>query len=144
MLGDHDRKGMTAPVAETLKAGGGYEGALRAFIPSVDELARVSRASTSSELSHAETGKVFPNSGGRHDYLLLLDQRDAPRVATVLHKRLWNAELGWFIVGGKGEKLERSPFDRAAVGGERLAFEGAPVVEPPLAQNAEARKAVAF
>src|SRR4029450_2766269 len=100
---------------------GGYEAVLALLIPSFHEIARVSRASTSSNLSHAETGEVFPGSGGRHDYLLLLDQRDAPRVATVLHKRAWLAGLAWIIVSKSGELLERSIFDRSVTSSpERL------------------------
>jgi hypothetical protein len=103
-------------------------------------MARVSRASTSSGIRNAETGERFPDSGGLHVYLLLADQRDARRFLETLHKRTWLAGLGWYVVGTAGQLLERSPVDVSVRSPERLVFEGAPVVEPPLIQDA--RKAV--
>ena len=54
---DHDTKGMPAAVADRLAESGGPEGALRHLISGFDGIAHVSRASTSSGLSHAETGE---------------------------------------------------------------------------------------
>jgi hypothetical protein len=111
VLIDHDAKGMPPTVAAKLTELGGPEGALRYLIPGYDDVAHVSRASTSSGLSHAETGEQFPGSGGRHDYVLLADQRDAPRFLKALHRRAWRAGLGWMLVGTAGQLLERSIVD---------------------------------
>ena len=140
---DHDTKGMPAAVADRLAELGGPEGALRYLIPGYDDAARVSRASTSSGLSHAETGEQFPGSGGRHDYMLLKDQRDAPRMLKALHKRAWLAGLGWCMVGTAGQLLERSIVDVSVGSPERLVFEGAPVVVAPLVQDTSKRAAIA-
>ena len=112
---DHDTKGMPAAVADKLAELGGPEGALRYLIPGYDDAARVARASTSSGLSHAETGEQFPGSGGRHDYILLADQRDAPRLLKALHKRAWRAGLGW-MHGRHGRPAPRAQH-RRRVGG---------------------------
>ena len=140
---DHDTKGMPALVAGKLAELGGPEAALRHLIPGYDSAARVARASTSSGLSHAETGEQFPGSGGRHDYILLADQRDAPRFLRVLHRRAWRAGLGWMLVGTAGQILERSIVDTSVGSPERLVFEGAPVVVAPLVQDTSKRKAMA-
>ena len=140
---DHDTKGMPAAVANRLAELGGPEGALRYLIQGYDAAAHVSRASTSSGLSHAETGEEFPGSGGRHDYLLLKDQRDTPRMLKALHKRAWTAGLGWGMVGTAGQFLERSIVDVSVGSPERLVFEGAPVVVAPLVQDISRRAAIA-
>ena len=140
---DHDTKGMPAAVADKLAELGGPEGALGHLIPGYDETARVARASTSSGLSHAETGEQFPGSGGRHDYVLLSDQRDAPRFLKALHKQAWRSGLGWILVGTAGQLLERSIVDVSVGSPERLVFEGAPVVVAPLVQDLSLRAAIA-
>src|SRR5215207_913678 len=140
-LVDHDCKGMPPAVASRLAALGGPEGALRTLVPGFDDAARVTRASTSSGLSHAETGEEFPGSGGRHDYILLAEQADARRFLEALHKRAWLAGLGWFMVGTAGQLLERSIVDVSVGSPERLVFEGAPVVAAPLAQDPAKRRA---
>ena len=47
------------------------------------------------------------------------------------------------MVGAGGQLLERSIVDRTVFAGERLAFEGSPVLEPPLVQDQASRQAVA-
>src|SRR5262249_30687442 len=62
------------------------------------------------------------------------DESDAKRVLDVLHRRSWLNELGWHIVGERGQLLERSPYDRSVASPERLVFEGKPRLEAPLVQ----------
>ena len=47
------------------------------------------------------------------------------------------------MTGRAGQVLERSPIDRAVAAPEGLKFEGAPVLEAPLGQDAEKRRPVA-
>jgi hypothetical protein len=143
VLLDIDRKGMTANVAARIETSGGFEAALRSLIPGYDGAARVTRASTSSGVLNAETGERYADSGGLHVYVLLAKQSDAKRFLETLHQRAWLAGLGWFLVGTAGQLLERGIVDKSVASPERLVFEGAPVVEPPLAQDASRRKAVA-
>ena len=67
---------------------------------------------------------------------------DIPRCVQNLHDRLWLAGAGWHFVGKAGQLLERSPVDRSVSAPERLVFEGAPVLEHPLAQHEEMRRPV--
>jgi hypothetical protein len=138
---DFDSKSMPENVAAELKELGGFEGALKSLIPDFENVARVTRASTSSGLSHAETGEEFPGSGGRHVYVLLAEQKDARRLLEVLHKRAWLARLGSLMVGAAGQLLERSIVDVSVGSPERLVFEGAPLVVPPLVQDTAKRTA---
>jgi hypothetical protein len=142
LLLDHDRKGMPAAVAGQLAAVGGFEGALAQLIPGYDALARVARASTSAGLHRTDTGERFPGSGGQHVYLFLADQSDARRALEVLHQRAWLAGFGWLTLSGAGQVLERSLVDVAVGSPERLVFEGAPLLQAPLAQDTHARRAV--
>jgi hypothetical protein len=138
-----DRKGMPLPVQGRLEASGGFESALFKVVPGLAAAARVIRASTSAGLSHRETGERYPSSGGLHDYILVQDGTDIDRATKVAHDRAWLHGLGWFLIGGAGQLLERSIIDTAVRFPERLVFEGAPDVVPPLVQDQAVRAAVA-
>ena len=62
------------------------------------------------------------------------------RFLKTLHARCWLGGFGWMNVGAAGQLLERSIIDRMVGAAERLVFEGPPVVEPPLHQDAAARR----
>jgi hypothetical protein len=66
------------------------------------------------------------------------------RFLTTLHQRCCLAGLGWVMVSKSGQLLERSVIDRMVGAPERLVFEGPPILEPPLAQDQESRRAVAY
>jgi hypothetical protein len=51
--------------------------------------------------------------------------------------------LGWYFIGSAGQFLERSIVDASVRFPERLVFEGAPLVVPPLIQDPAVRKALA-
>ena len=140
---DHDRKGMPEKVQERLAAIGGVEAALASVLPMLGGIATISRASTSSGLVHSVTGEPLTTAGGLHHYLLVADGVDIPRFLNALHRRLWLAGFGWMMIGGAGQLLERSLIDRTVGAPERLVFEGAPQVVPPLVQDAAARRPVA-
>jgi hypothetical protein len=95
----------------------------------------VQRDSTSSGLYNAETGERYPSSGGQHLYLLTANGGDARRFLYALHARAWIAGLGWHVVSKCGSLLERSIIDKMVCAGERLVFEGDPMLVAPLAQE---------
>ena len=90
-------------------------------------------------------GATLANSSraqaGQHVYLLALDGADVERFVLDAHARCWLAGFGWMMVGAGGQLLERSIVDRMVAAPERLWFEGAPILVPPLEQDAEARRA---
>jgi hypothetical protein len=100
----------------------------------------VIRRSTSAGLLRTDTGKQLPGSSGLHDYVPVRNGSDIERYLTTLHDRCWLAGLGWYMVGTAGQLLERSIIDRMVGGPERLVFEGPPILEPPLEQDAERRR----
>ena len=120
---------------------GGFEGALRHLIHGFDDAAHVARASTSSGIFARRDRRAVPRLGRTHDYILLADQSDTPRMLEALHKRAWLAGLGWLMVGAAGQLLERSIVDVSVGSPERLVFEGAPVVVAPLVQDTSKRSA---
>ena len=81
---DHDTKGMPASARPSSSSWAAPRGRLRHLIAGYDDAAHVTRAAPRAGSSHTETGEQFPGSGGRHDYVLLADQRDAPRFLKVL------------------------------------------------------------
>ena len=135
---DFDTKGMPANVAASIEAAGGMWNALLRVAPGLERAARVSRAGTSSGLYRADTGTQFSGSGGTHHYILVKDASDIERFLRDLHDRCWQHALGWHLIGRAGQLLDRSLVDRMVAYGERLCFEGAPVIEPPLAKCDEA------
>jgi hypothetical protein len=136
---DFDTKGMPDNVASSIEAAGGMWNALLTFAPGLQRAARVSRASTSSGLFRTDTGTQFDGSGGTHHYVLVKDGGDIERFLRELHDRCWQRGLGWHLIGRAGQLLDRSLVDRNVAYGERLCFEGAPVIEPPLAQDVTKR-----
>jgi hypothetical protein len=140
VLIDFDRKGLPEAVAARLAEAGGFLAALTIVMPELAAAARVERASTSAALYRIDTGERFESSGGQHEYIFATDSADSDRFLRDLHKRACLAGFGWGMIGRGGKFLERSIVDRMVGAPERLVFEGAPIIEPPLVQDAEARQ----
>jgi hypothetical protein len=143
VLLDFDTKGISSAIADRIGAAGGFWGALVSVLPALAEIGRVERASTSAGLYRRDTGERLRGSDGRHVYIGVVDGADAARFLKALHTRCWIAGFGWLLVGKAGQLLERSIVDFTVGSPERLVFEGPPVLEYPLAQDAIARKPVA-
>ncbi len=140
VLIDFDTKGMSSGVADALADAGGVWDALCQVVPDIANAERVIRTSTSSGLSRTDTGDVISGSGGLHIYVQIADGSDAERFLKTLHDRCWLAGFGWMMLGAGGQLLDRSIVDRMVGAPERLVFEGAPIVEAPLAQDRDARQ----
>jgi hypothetical protein len=136
---DFDTKGMPGEVGARLDDEGGCWPALLSVMPCLHRVANVARVSTSAGLYRVDTGERLPGSNGLHIYLAVKDSSDIDRFVRTLHDRCWLAGFGWMMVGAGGQLLERSIVDRMVGAAERLIFEGAPVLDPPLAQDQEAR-----
>ena len=136
---DYDAKGMPDAVCCRLSELGGFAQAVRSVLPDLAHAARALRMSTSAGLYRTDTGERFASSGGMHLFVAVADGADIPRFLDVLHARCWLAGLGWMMTGAAGQLLERSIVDRMVGAPERLVFEGAPIVDPPLAQDAASR-----
>jgi hypothetical protein len=143
VLIDVDTKGMPPEIAALIRQAGGLWALLCQHVPGLARAAHVIRASTSAGLYNIETGEPIPGSDGLHIYILIADGADAQRLLYNLHDRLWLAGFGWHVIGNAGQLLERSPIDRTVAAPEGLKFEGPPVIEPPLGQDAEKRRPVA-
>jgi hypothetical protein len=74
-----------------------------------------------------------------HHYVLVQDGGDIGRFLKDLHDHCWSHGFGWHMIGRAGQLLDRSIVDRMVGFGERLCFEGAPFIVPPLAQDAAKR-----
>jgi hypothetical protein len=140
---DFDSKGMPADVAAELKRRSGFWGALLTVLPTLDDVARVMRRSTSAGLLRSDTGEALPGSDGVHVYVVAKDGSDSERFLTTLHERCWLRGFGWMIVSASGTLLERSIVDRTVGGAERLVFEGGPILKSPLRQDKESRRPIA-
>lgn len=133
MLLDFDRDGMPAQVRARLKGVGGLWNLIVGELPDLAGATRVRRTSTLSGLS--KNGVLFPDSGGEHVYIKVADAADIPRAIQVLKQRLMLAGLGWIKVSKSGRRLDRTVVDGSVGRAERLIFEGAPKLTPPLVQN---------
>jgi hypothetical protein len=137
---DFDRKGMPEDVKARIKQNGGLWYSLIGVIPELAAAARLTRSSTSSGIHNEQTGEVEHQTGGHHIYVVLQDGQQIEEFLSIVHQRCWLAGLGWMLVGAGGQLLERSIVDRMVYGPERLIFEGAPTVVPPLRQDTAARQ----
>jgi hypothetical protein len=140
---DADTKGMPAAAMAEVDRRGGFWPTLLSLFPALHGVANVCRASTSAGLFRTDTGEKLPGSGGLHVYLAVKDGGDIERLLKTLHDRCWLSGFGWKMVGAAGQLLDRSLIDRTVFGAERLVFEGAPTLRPPLGQDPEARRPVA-
>jgi hypothetical protein len=139
---DHDRKGMPLTIADAVRGRGGLWPTLISVVPALQQVAHLTRWSTSAGLFRSDTGERLPGSGGLHVYITVQDGSDVERFLKTLHARCWLAGYGWFMVGVGGQLLERSIVDRMVYAPERPVFEGAPILEPPLQQDQERRRPV--
>jgi hypothetical protein len=78
-----------------------------------------------------------------HVYVTVRDGIHIERFLKTLHARCWLKGFGWMLVGAGGQLLERSIVDRMVGAPERLVFEGAPILDPPLRQDKESRRPIA-
>src|SRR5262249_25060630 len=141
VLIDCDVKDDTPDTARArIKSLGGFWGALTSVLPALGNVGHVARRSTSSGLSRTDTGQKFEGSSGVHIYIVANDGEDAERFLNALHDRCWLAGLGWCVVSKAGSLLERSIVDRMVGLGERLVFEGGPIVDLPLIQDTATRR----
>ncbi len=141
---DVDCKGMPDTVETRIKQAGGFWKAFVSVLPEMETTGRIVRRSTSTGISRTDTGEALPGSDGLHIYLHVQDGGDVERFLETLHERAWLAGFGWHMVGVAGQLLDRSIVDRMVYAAERLVFEGAPVLAPPLAQDQEARRPTVF
>jgi hypothetical protein len=139
---DIDTKAMPPAVAAQIKAMGGFWPALVSVLPELAAAGRVIRNSTSTGISRADTGQQLPGSSGLHVFVLVRDGADVERFLRGLHARCWLHGFGWMMVGAGGQLLDRSLVDRMVYAPERLVFEGAPVLDPPLAQDRASRRPI--
>jgi hypothetical protein len=142
VLIDVDTKGMPAAVKARVDAKGGFWSVIVSVLPELETAGRVTRPSTSSGLSRCDTGERLAGSNGEHIFPLVTDGADAERFLRTLHDRCWLAGFGWLMVGAGGQLLERSIVDRMVAAPERLVFEGAPVLDPPLVQDTASRRPI--
>ena len=140
MLLDHDAKGMPVEIAAKLKEGGGFWRAVVAVNPVLVHAARVRRRSTSAGLYNRNTRNLLANSASEHTYIAVQNGTDIERALKTLHNRLWLAGYGYFVVSAAGQLLDRSIVDASVYGAERLVFEGAPILVPPVGQSPKARR----
>jgi hypothetical protein len=90
------------------------------------------------------TGETFAASGGMHIYLQVEDGSDIRCALTALSEKLWLNGCGWLNVSAAGQILFRSIVDASVGWPERLVFEGAPIIQPPLRQDPRARRPMAI
>lgn len=141
---DYDTKGMPNEVSARVDAAGGMWNAVLAVAPELALAARVSRASTTAGIFRSDSNEPIPGSNGLHHYVLVRDGADIERFLKDLHDRCWLHGFGWHMIGKAGQLLERSLIDRMVGYGERLCFEGAPLIVAPLAQDPAKRIPEAF
>src|SRR4029077_16909206 len=136
-------KGHAPDVEANLERFGGFWEALLSVLAALGSVARVTRRSTSAGLFRSDTGQRLPGSNGLHVYVVVQGGTDVERFLRVFHERCWLAGLGWMRGSKSGKLLGGSIVDRLVGSPERLVFEGGPMLEPPLQQDVESRRAVA-
>jgi hypothetical protein len=140
MLDDTDFAQAPPRVTEQFAAGCTPWNVLCAICPGLEGVGHTMRRSTSSGIIDRETGQQFPDSGGWHTYFAVQDGTDIKAFTGWLHDGCVMVGMGWGFVTACGAILRRSIVDVAVASPERLIFEAAPYVEPPLWQDPEKRR----
>ena len=138
MLIDIDLKGITHEVEERIAAEGGVWNLFCAIWPELLSAGYLQRGSTSSGIFNSSTGQTFPSSGGAHIYVLVKDQSDIPRALRAMQDRLCALDLNWAVLTKIGNHRVGCLVDIKVGSPERIIFEGAPEVVPPLQQRPRA------
>jgi hypothetical protein len=141
---DFDSKQMPARVAARIEMAGDVYKLLCEVFSELAKAGAIVRASTSAGIYDTRTGLEYEGSGGVHIYVAIADQSDFPRALKAAHERLIVEGLGWSLIAANGAMLNRSIVDASVAQPNRLFFEGAPVVEEPLAQDDDARRCEIF
>src|SRR5271166_3761457 len=131
---DYDTKAMPADAKARIESLGGFADALAGISPGIADAGYIRRRSTSANVFNGDTGEEF-QTDGEHLYLMVADGADVRRFLYALHDRAWLNGLGWYMVGKSGQLLERSIIDKMVCAPERIVFEAAPDLEPPLQQQ---------
>ena len=139
---DIDTKGMPASVKHKIDAISGFLPALASLLPELELAGRAVRRSTSTGIFRTDTRVGLRGSDGLHVFVLVNDGADVERFLRTLHDRCWLHGFGWLMVGAGGQFLDRSLVDRMVYAPERLVFEAAPVLDPPLAQDQASRRPI--
>lgn len=135
LLFDSDAGQMPAAVAARVAELGGNWGAIEHANPGLRSAARVMRESTSNGLYRTDTGQRFKGSAGTHSYVGIKDGTDSARALKVAQARCWLDGTGFIMPSARGDMLVRSPVDITVASPERINFEGASELTPPLAQK---------
>jgi hypothetical protein len=132
MLLDIDTKGLPEQLLDKLD-GRDLADEIKRVVPELAASPSFVRASSSA-------GIILPNgdlrpANGLHFYVLVEKGECIPHLLRVIHDRLWAVGLGYFVLSKAGGLLERSLVDVSVGSPERLIFEAAPIVEPPLTRS---------
>jgi hypothetical protein len=139
--GDTDLAQAPARVRDQLAAGCRPWDVFRAVCPGLDGCGHAMRRSTSSGIIDTETGQVFADNGGWHTFWGISDGTDLEAFTKWLHDSCVLVGFGWGFVTACGTILRRSIIDLAVASASRLIYEAAPIVEAPLWQDPEKRRA---
>ena len=129
LLLDVDTKDIPARIIEKL-GGRSVIDVIHEVVPELNECARLIRASSSGGIVKPD-GSMKPATGF-HVFVWVKDQTQSKQLLQLMHDRFWEAGYGFYKISKSGSLLERSLIDMAVDGAERLVFEAAPILRPPL------------
>ena len=109
------------------------------ILPSMGDVAAVVRPSSSAGVFNPVTGEKY-GRGGEHVYVVLSNAERLPDVLFAIRNivAVQRPELIGFREAKDGKVLERGPIDLLVGSPERLIYEGAPLVMPPLLRGSPA------
>ncbi|MFQ3251745.1 MAG: hypothetical protein ACI9U6_000019 [Loktanella salsilacus] len=136
LVWDYDTKSMPLDVAQRVADLGGPLEALFHVWPEARNGAYVIRPSSSDGVT--APGQEPSRSTGVHGYFLIDDVSQSKAALNNLQTRAWTMGLAWIALSKSGAQLVRSIFDTAVGSPERLVFEAAPIIMPPLMRRPRA------
>lgn len=133
LLLDVDTKDLPAKIIEKVGNQSVVE-VIHNVIPELRDCARLIRASSSGGILKPDGS--MKTATGFHIFALAPNQKKSKVLLKLLQDRFWEAGFGYYKISKSGSLLERSLIDTAVDGAERLVFEAAPILQPPLTRQA--------
>src|SRR5205085_762107 len=113
----------------------GLRDIVSALFPPFAGVATLTRNSASAGVYNPDTGARL-SSGGEHLLAVISDATRIPEVLNAVSRLAWAQGDGHLALSRAGSALVRGPIDAAVGQPERLFYEGATELAPPLRQDA--------
>jgi hypothetical protein len=108
---------------------------LTSILPALKDAPLLHRASTSSNISHAETGEILRDETGFRILVAVDNAQAIPELGKLISEHLWLQGHGYYAISKAGTLLERTLIDKSVWQPSRIDFAAPAICVAPLQQQ---------